>query len=412
MSKIKVNSIEAASGSTITIPASQTLDIQGTLQGGGLTTAVAAAIAGYDNGSGANDANTYYSFNFVNSPLVDYKYGAKQDNVGRVTITAKGTGYASGDQVVFAGGGGSGAAATAKVTSVDAGGQVYGITITNGGTGYTSDPTVTITTSTGTGFTASSERTSPIVGFQMGQIQSLLARTKFVSGVLTDVVAGCGEFFQFANSTQAATPPNDGVGFGSPWFNIGNCPTGTTFAISPTVAGGRGDPSATVDNSFPFGWFYANLTGSSGAGSARGMARWIYDSGTNQWVFVTGAKSLGPSSLNVGGGFWFWSDTLGWHWSRCDLFPYFYINSPYNWTSSGSVTGDPVGWSWFKPSTDFTERTSDLYLYGRGKWVDCKGTDANHPLANANAGASGSGQPTSIPLDLAPPTPTVLVEAQ
>ena len=409
MSKIKVNNIEAASGSTITIPSTQTLKIEGNLEGGGLTAAVASAIAGYNDGSGASDANTYYSFNFVNSPIIDYKYGATLNSVGRVTITDGGAGYAIGDQVAFLGGGGSGAAGQLVLTQATAGiNTISSITITNAGTGYTSDPTVTVTSTAGSGFTASVERTSPIVGFQMGQIQSLLARTKFVSGVLTDVVAGCGEFFQFANSTSTTSPG----GFSSPWFNIGNCPTGTTFAISSAVASGRGDPTATIDNSFPFGWFWADISRTGWASTARGLSRWIYDYGTRQWLYVTGGQGDAPNSLNVGGGFWCWSDTLGWHWSRCDLFPYFYISSPYNWTSLAPGSGNDVGWSWFKPSTDFTERTSALYLYGSSKWVNCTGTGANHPLANTNMGVTDSGQPNSTPVVNAPPTPTVIVETQ
>lgn len=67
-----------------------------------------------------------------------------------LNITAAGTGYTTPPTVAFAGGGGSGAAATAIV----AGGLVTGFIFTNNGTGYTSAPTVTLTGGGGTGATA------------------------------------------------------------------------------------------------------------------------------------------------------------------------------------------------------------------------------------------------------------------
>ena len=58
-----------------------------------------------------------------------------------VSVTAGGSDYVAGRaQVLFIGGGGTGAAGTAQVVN----GAVVGITVTNGGTGYTSAPTVVI----------------------------------------------------------------------------------------------------------------------------------------------------------------------------------------------------------------------------------------------------------------------------
>lgn len=103
-----------------------------------------------------------------------------------VLITNKGSGYTSAPTIGFSGGGGSGATATATVTSglakltVTAGGSAYGpvvtfsggggtgavakvvvrngaisaITLEEDGTGYTSEPTVTISGGAGTGATA------------------------------------------------------------------------------------------------------------------------------------------------------------------------------------------------------------------------------------------------------------------
>jgi len=70
--------------------------------------------------------------------------------VGTITVTAGGTGYTSAPTVVFTGGAGTGAAATATVEN----GVVTGITITNPGTGYTSAPAISFTGGAGTGATA------------------------------------------------------------------------------------------------------------------------------------------------------------------------------------------------------------------------------------------------------------------
>ena len=69
-----------------------------------------------------------------------------------VNITAPGTGYTSAPAVSFAGGGGSGAAATASINA--AAGTVTGVTITIPGSGYTAAPTVAFTGGGGAGATA------------------------------------------------------------------------------------------------------------------------------------------------------------------------------------------------------------------------------------------------------------------
>lgn len=72
------------------------------------------------------------------------------DTIRTITVMAGGSGYASAPTVVFTGGGGTGATATAVVS----GGAVVSITITNIGSGYTSAPTISFTGGGGTGATA------------------------------------------------------------------------------------------------------------------------------------------------------------------------------------------------------------------------------------------------------------------
>lgn len=74
-----------------------------------------------------------------------------------IAITNGGSSYETSPTVTFAGGGGTGAAATADVTD----GVVTAITITNKGNGYTSAPTVGFTGGGGSGATATATVTNP-----------------------------------------------------------------------------------------------------------------------------------------------------------------------------------------------------------------------------------------------------------
>jgi hypothetical protein len=82
--------------------------------------------------------------------------------VADVGMTSMGSGYTSAPTVSFSGGGGTGAAGTAIISTVDIGPtghpnlitRVAGVTITNQGSGYTSNPTITLSGGGGSGATA------------------------------------------------------------------------------------------------------------------------------------------------------------------------------------------------------------------------------------------------------------------
>lgn len=76
--------------------------------------------------------------------------------VGNIAVGAGGTGYTSVPTVVFTGGGGTGAAATAVLTGT----VVTSVTITNAGSGYTTAPAISFTGGAGTGATATSTLSS------------------------------------------------------------------------------------------------------------------------------------------------------------------------------------------------------------------------------------------------------------
>lgn len=77
-------------------------------------------------------------------------------SISGINVTNGGSGYTSAPTVVLAGGGGTGATATAIVDD----GEVIGVTVTNPGSGYTSVPTVSFTGGAGTGAAAAAVRSS------------------------------------------------------------------------------------------------------------------------------------------------------------------------------------------------------------------------------------------------------------
>ena len=85
------------------------------------------------------------------SPNAHGSIKADPGTITGFTVTNGGTGYTSAPTVVFTGGGGTGAAATATVSSA---GVVTGITLTAAGSGYTSAPTISYSGGGGTGLAA------------------------------------------------------------------------------------------------------------------------------------------------------------------------------------------------------------------------------------------------------------------
>jgi hypothetical protein len=79
------------------------------------------------------------------------------DTVASIAVSSPGSGYTSAPTVMFSGGGGLGAAATANVN----GGQVVSINVTSPGTGYNTAPTIMLSGGGGGGATASATLSTP-----------------------------------------------------------------------------------------------------------------------------------------------------------------------------------------------------------------------------------------------------------
>jgi hypothetical protein len=124
--------------------------------GGGGTSAAAAAAIGtpatavstVSGGVVTGIAITSPGTGYASAPTISLATGI---GLKTASLTAVGSGYTSVPTVVFAGGGGTGAAATVTVAN----GSVNSITITNAGSNYTSAPTLSFTGGGGTGAAAS-----------------------------------------------------------------------------------------------------------------------------------------------------------------------------------------------------------------------------------------------------------------
>jgi len=121
-----------------------------------------------------------------------------------ITVSSGGSGYTSAPTVVFTGGGGSGAAATATVAS----GAVTAITLTSAGSNYASAPTISFSGGGGTGAAASA-------AFKAGKAHVDTAAAMAVPGV-----KGVYFYDSFPDGTLAATDSRYGT-LQSSWTSKG-----------------------------------------------------------------------------------------------------------------------------------------------------------------------------------------------
>ena len=123
-----------------------------------------------------------------------------------------------------------------------------------------------------------------------------------------------------------------------------------------------------------FGWFF--MTENS----------WIYHT-DHGWIFPT--EKAGPRD----GGIWFWSESLGWHWTREDIYPFLYLRrrqrDPSEITRSDDLT-ESFGWFFYRTSS---QKPRLLFDYKGNSWM--QGTDlapiAIETTVNNAVGGSVSG---------------------
>ena len=161
-------------------------------------------------------------------------------SVSSVTVTAGGSGYTSNPTVVFSGGGGSGAAATAVR------GTVTSITVTAAGSGYTSNPTVTISGGGGSGATATATRT----GNTVTGITVTAAGSGYTSNPTVTISGGAGSgatATSVRGTVTSITVSNEGSGYSSaPTVTF----TGGAGSGATATAVLEGDAGFKVDDVF------------------------------------------------------------------------------------------------------------------------------------------------------------------
>jgi hypothetical protein len=165
--------------------------------------------------------------------------------IASISVTNGGSGYTSVPTVVFSGGGGTGAAATAVLTQ----GVVTSITLTNAGSGYTSLPTVTFTGGGGSGAAAIavaptqpfyySPHAGRVFATQSGRVTiTWVSRVPVASGTGADAVNKY-RFKQetFAVSSSTARPTRTIYwterSFNGPFINI---PLGKIETVNPVYS--------------------------------------------------------------------------------------------------------------------------------------------------------------------------------
>ncbi len=157
--------------------------------------------------------------------------------VSGVNLGSGGTGYSLTPTITFTGGGGTGAQATAVVTS----GVITGILVTDPGSNYTSAPTATITDTTGTGASVSSVTVNPKC---FGCIASVTVAggasgSGYTSAPSVSFVGGGG-----SGATATATISGGKV----TGVNVTNPGSGYTSAPSVNFSGGGGSGATATAN--------------------------------------------------------------------------------------------------------------------------------------------------------------------
>lgn len=157
--------------------------------------------------------------------------------VGAISITNQGSGYSSNPTVVFTGGGGTGAAATAVETA----GKVVSIVVTNAGTGYITAPAVTFTGGGGTGASATALLTA--AGVQSVSVVS--AGSGFTSAPVLTLEGGGGggaaaQAFLTGTSVSSISITAGGTGFfHTPTITISAPNSGVQATAGAVVANGQ-----------------------------------------------------------------------------------------------------------------------------------------------------------------------------
>ena len=199
------------------------------------------------------------------------------NGVAGIQLTNAGTGYSGTISVAFSGG-------TATATASQASGPINGLTLTSAGTGYTSAPTVTITGDTGSGATATAILSSVTLNGTANTIGG--AGNLIINAVVADGTSSGG----FSK-----------IGAGIVTLNGANTYTGGTTVTNGTLALGAADRIADTSNLVMSGGTFSTGGFSETLGTLTLTANSIIDlgAGTSALVFADSSGATWGSSITL-----------------------------------------------------------------------------------------------------------------
>jgi len=217
------------------------------LAGGALSSSQAWIDVTYGGGQGATATAIVGGLGGVAASLTAVLgTGSTATQVVGVTIVNGGTGYATPPNIIFTGGGGTGATATCTVLN----GVIINVTITIPGSGYSSTPTCTANTSILNSITMTTwgknytSAPSVVVGYPQGLSPTAFALNSSVTLNAYLVVVATGKIYQVsqAGTTDASTAPSFDYASAN-YTNITNGTAQLTYIATQAIA------TATLTNS-------------------------------------------------------------------------------------------------------------------------------------------------------------------
>jgi uncharacterized protein len=178
--------------------------------------------------------NNYLKYGAAYYPFLKttMNFYVNDSGVASIILTSGGTGYTSRPAIVFTGGGGTGATATATVLS----GAVTEIKIDSPGSGYTSPPTIVFTGGGGTGAKAEATIGETNVMVTPPPLTTVATPAISASGAITSI--------NLTNSGGSGYPPTTTV-----TLNPATPPTGTTTVATPVISASGAITSINLTNS-------------------------------------------------------------------------------------------------------------------------------------------------------------------
>ena len=306
--------------------------------------------------------------------------------ITQINLTSGGGGYSSAPSVNISGGGGSGALATANIS---AGGAVTSVTVTNPGSGYVAAPTITFTGGVGSGAAATALISGTVTGITVTSGGSGYTSAPQVSISAPNPWAGNLPWKNFPAGSSGATvmPPTD---HDTNWLypGSGNWGVDSQGYMSAFFWQGAASDSTLISANVPNGLksFSASITMIQGRDV--GLV-FDYDQSTGNMYEIRCSGDLDdkdnsgdPTETSYKTALWkrvsgVWTNLTKGQGSTYDMPVLPALGSTY--TVKVSITGNTITWSY---SLAYKNYTSKNYTW----------TDNNSPLSSGHIGFRVGGE--------------------